>query len=184
VRRGVLDETSAEVDPLTDQEPVLAGLLQASVLGTSAVGDRAGQRIRRVLSDPVSGQRTGRLCFASRGFSLHAARREKAEHRERLEELVRYVLRPPLANNRPKWLSDDELLLTLKRAGRDGTKHLIVTPMEMLSRLAALVPPKALFNQQKMASVITACLHRDPSCVHSSSPSHRRRQSQLSPRPA
>jgi hypothetical protein len=62
-------------------EPVLAGLLQASVLGTSAVGDRAGQRLHRVLSDPVSGQRTGNLCFASRGFWLHAARREKAEHR-------------------------------------------------------------------------------------------------------
>jgi len=145
VRRGVLDETSTEVDPLTDQEPVLAGLLQASVLGTSAVGDRAGQRIRRVLSDPASGQRTGRLCFASRGFSLHAARREKAEHRERLEELVRYVLRPPLANNRLKWLSDDELLLTLKRAWSDGTKHLLVTPMELIGRLASLVPPKG-FN--------------------------------------
>jgi hypothetical protein len=50
-----------------------------------------------------------------------------------------------LANNRLKWLSDDDLLLTLKRAWSDGTKHLIVTPMEMLSRLAALIPPKG-FN--------------------------------------
>ena len=145
VRRGVLDETAGTVDPLTEEEPVLAGLLQASVLGTSAVGDRVGKRIRRVLGDPASGQRTGRLCFASRGFSLHAARREKAENRERLEELTRYVLRPPLANNRLKWLSEDELLLTLKRAWSDGTRHLIVTPSELLSRLAALVPPRG-FN--------------------------------------
>ena len=33
VRRGVLDETAGTVDPLTEEEPVLAGLLQASVLG-------------------------------------------------------------------------------------------------------------------------------------------------------
>jgi len=53
-----------------------------------------------VLSDPASGQRTGNLCFCSRGFSLHAGRQVKAHHRVKLEELARYILRPPIANNR------------------------------------------------------------------------------------
>ncbi|MCP4678483.1 MAG: hypothetical protein GY854_23835 [Deltaproteobacteria bacterium] len=41
--------------------------------------------------------RTGELCYASRGFSLHAATRIDADDREGLERLCRYVARPPLA---------------------------------------------------------------------------------------
>jgi hypothetical protein len=77
---------------------VLAVVLQASVQGTSAVGERAGKRIRRVLQDPAPGQRTGDLCYASRGFSLHAARRVRPDQGNKREELLRYVLRPPLAS--------------------------------------------------------------------------------------
>ena len=106
---------------------------------------RPGRRIRRVLSDPTPGQRTGDLCFASRGFSLHAARRVRPDQENKLEELCRYVLRPPLANSRLRWLNDDELLLRLKRRWDDGTSHLLLSSSELLSRLAALVPPKG-FN--------------------------------------
>jgi hypothetical protein len=145
VQRGVLDETASTPDPLSEQEPVLAVVLQASVQGTSAVGERAGKRIRRVLQDPARGQRTGDLCYASRGFSLHAARRVHADQGNKREELLRYVLRPPLANSRLKWLSDQELLLRLKTPWQDGSTHLLLSPMELLGRLAAMVPPKG-FN--------------------------------------
>ncbi|MFH1807649.1 MAG: hypothetical protein ABIJ09_02800 [Pseudomonadota bacterium] len=64
VRRGVLDDGVDTPDRLSEEEPVLAGLLQASVQGIAATGERAGRRIRRVLSDPTAGQRTGDLCFA------------------------------------------------------------------------------------------------------------------------
>ena len=145
VRRGVLDETVDAPDRFSEEEPVLAGLMQASVMGTAATGERAGRRIRRVLSDPTPGQRTGDLCFASRGFSLHAARRVRPDQENKLEELCRYVLRPPLANNRLKWLGEDELLLALKRKWEDGTTHILLSKSELLGRLAALVPPKG-FN--------------------------------------
>ena len=36
-------------------------------------------RVRRVLSDPADAVRTGPLCYASRGFSLHAATQIQAE---------------------------------------------------------------------------------------------------------
>ena len=72
-KRGLLDDTAA--DPLTDEKPVLAALTAASVRGITATGARAGQRLRRVLKDPATGVRTAPLCFASRGFSLHAATR-------------------------------------------------------------------------------------------------------------
>ncbi len=91
-RRGVLEQ--GNVDPLWEQEPLLATITAASVQGQIAIGERAGQRVRRRLADPEEGIRTGPLCFASRGFSLHAPRVE-ATDRERLERLCRYVMRPP-----------------------------------------------------------------------------------------
>ena len=73
-KRGLL----AEADPLAEEEPVLAALTAASVHGSIATGQRAGKRLRRILKDPATGVRTAPLCFASRGFSLHAATRTAA----------------------------------------------------------------------------------------------------------
>ncbi len=67
----------------------------ASIQGHLATGPRAGRRVRRVLSDPIEGLRSGALCFSARGFSLHAATRIEAEDRAGLERLCRYVARPP-----------------------------------------------------------------------------------------
>ena len=152
-RHGVLGDDVASLDRLAEEEPVLAGLLQASVMDTAVTGERAGRRIRRVLSDPAPGQRTGDLCFASRGFSLHAARRVRADQESKLEELCRYVLRPPLANGRLRWLDAETLLLTLKRKWSDGTSHLLLSPSELVARLAALVPPKG-FNLTRYHGVL------------------------------
>ena len=82
-KRGLLDDTAA--DPLTDEEPVLAALTAASVRGITATGARAGQRLRRVLKDAATGVRTAPLCFASRGFSLHAATRIAGPDRSDLD---------------------------------------------------------------------------------------------------
>jgi len=86
-RRGVLDD--AQVDGQTDQEPVLAAIAAASIQGLVATGERAGRRVRRVLSDPAEGIRTAPLCFASRGFSVHASTTVQAHDRAGLERLCR-----------------------------------------------------------------------------------------------
>jgi hypothetical protein len=92
------------------------------------------------LADPAGGQRTSPLCYAARGFSLHAATRVPAHDRTRLEQLCRYVLRPPLAAARLRWLDPDTLSLALKTPWADGTTHLRLSPHELLEKLAALVP--------------------------------------------
>ena len=74
---------------LADEEPVLAALTAASVQGIIATGERAGQRLRRALKDAAAGVRTAPLCFASRGFSLHAATRIAGSDRRGLERLCR-----------------------------------------------------------------------------------------------
>jgi len=112
----------------------------AAVNGRVATGERAGQRVRRRLVDPPAGVRAGPLCFAARGFSLHAATRIAAENRSRLEQLCRYVMRPPLASGRLRRLDADTLTYTLKTPWADGTTLLVLSPLELIEKLAALVP--------------------------------------------
>ena len=138
-KRGVLDGDT--LDPLVDESPVLAGMTAASVQGMVATGDRAGFRVRRVLTDPAEAVRTGELCYASRGFSLHAATRIPAGDKDGLERLCRYVSRPPLAAGRLTALSEEKLLFQLKTPWSDGTTSLIFSPIELIEKISALVPP-------------------------------------------
>ena len=60
--------------------------------------------------------------------------------RARLEQLCRYLLRPAVAQERLRLLGDGRVLLTLKTAWADGTRHLLFEPLELLEKLAALTP--------------------------------------------
>ncbi|MDP6700364.1 MAG: transposase [Candidatus Latescibacteria bacterium] len=141
-QRIVLDST--EADALAAESPLLSALSSASVQGQLATGPRAGCRVRRLLSDPRAGQRSGRLCFSAWGFSLHAATRLEAEDRLGLERLCRYLLRPPLAGGRLRFIDADHLRFRLKTPWSDGTTHLVLSPLERIEKLAALVTPPRL----------------------------------------
>jgi len=76
-----------------------------------------------------------------RATAQHAAvRRCDADERQRLEQLCRYVTRPALANERVQINSAGHVVLKLKTAWRDGTTHIVMSPLEFMQRLAALVP--------------------------------------------
>jgi hypothetical protein len=75
------------------------------------------------------------------GFSLHAATRVEATDRRRLEQLCRYVIRPPVASGRLRFLDHETLVFSLKTPWADGTTSLLLSPQELLEKLAALVPP-------------------------------------------
>ena len=80
------------------------------------------------------------LCADIDGFSLHAAVRCAADDRQALEQLCRYITRPALANERVQTNAAGQVVLKLKTAWRDGTTHLVMSPLEFMQRLAALVP--------------------------------------------
>ena len=67
-----------------------------------------------------------------------------AHDRARLEQLCRYLLRPPLADDRLRLLGDGRVRMQLKRAWSDGTTHLLFEPVELLEKLAALTPRPAI----------------------------------------
>ncbi|MGH8538781.1 MAG: transposase [Gammaproteobacteria bacterium] len=54
--------------------------------------------------------------------------------------LSRYITRPAIANERLALNRAGQVVLTLKTPYRDGTTHIVMSPLEFLQRLAALVP--------------------------------------------
>jgi hypothetical protein len=82
----------------------------------------------------------GPRCARLEGFSLHADVAVRAHRRDQLEHLCRYLLRPPLALERLTESSGGQLLYPLRRPWSDGSTALLLDPLELLERLAALVP--------------------------------------------
>jgi len=63
-----------------------------------------------------------------------------ADARHALELLCRYITRPALANERVQCNAAGQVVLKLKTPRRDGTSHRVMSPLEFMQRLAALVP--------------------------------------------
>jgi hypothetical protein len=84
------------------------------------------------------------------------------EHdRVRLEQLARYLLRPPLALDRLSLLGEEYVCLALKKPWADRTTHVTMSASAFLGRLASLVPrPRA--NTTLYFGVLAAnAKHRD-----------------------
>jgi hypothetical protein len=59
--------------------------------------------------------------------------------REKLERLCRYVSRQPVASERLALTASGQVRYTLKTPYRDGTTHIVLEPLDLMARLAALV---------------------------------------------
>ena len=81
------------------------------------------------------------LCASLDGFTLHAATRAGAHDQAGCEALLRYVLRPPIAQERVEHRPDGLVRITLKKAYADGTVAVDMDPLSLLCRLATSVPP-------------------------------------------
>jgi hypothetical protein len=66
---------------------------------------------------------TGALRAADSGFTLHAATTARRDDLAGKQALVRYVLRPPLAQDRVRLLDDGMVRIALKRPFSDGTRQ-------------------------------------------------------------
>ena len=75
------------------------------------------------------------------GFSLDASVAIEGWDRAALERLTRYCARPPFSSCRLGQLDDQTVAYNLPRPAQDGRTCLLMDPMELLKRLAALIPP-------------------------------------------
>jgi hypothetical protein len=145
-RRGLIERdienawlaSTGESGPLDD-------LIGHCITYRIAMGPRAGQKLFTLQTLPareeVDQQGDHRGAANAGGFSLHAGVDIPPHLREKLERLCRYVSRPPIAEERLTLASSGPVRYTLKTPYRDGTTHIVLEPLELMARLAALVPP-------------------------------------------
>ena len=65
--------------------------------------------------------------------------RREAADRKGLERLCRYITRPALAYDKVQCNAAGRVVLKLKTPWRDGATYLVMSPLEFMQRLAALV---------------------------------------------
>jgi hypothetical protein len=132
-------------DPLRDDAPELARTMAASVQQRIAFGERAGQQVRRLGSGfgdagETTPTLTGPRCASMQGFSLHANTQVPAHRRDQLERLIRYTARGAVSLERLVQDANGDLVYTFTHSWSDGTTGIRLSPVELLEKLAALVP--------------------------------------------
>ena len=178
LRRRSSSATSAAPEPLEPDESAGEGDADADAehrLAASAVSGReppAGPQSMRGLPPvrpaPLAFDKP--LCASLDGFTLHAATRAAALDAEGREALLRYALRPPIAQERVELRPDGLVRIAPERAYADGTVAVDMDPLSLLCRLAASVPPPR-FHTVKYAGVLA------------SASAHRPARSRIAPRP-
>jgi Putative transposase. len=126
-----------------EKDPLLARLLAAATAGASPAGPAHKRAPVRIVLDPdATPVAKGKLCGQHRSFNLQAAtkvavpqglrdglpalptprasRSPVANDKKGRENLCKYILRPPLANDRLKILDDGNVRLEFKRPWSDG----------------------------------------------------------------
>jgi hypothetical protein len=86
--------------------------------------------------DDSFGEEVGKVA----GFSLHAGVMARADERQELERLCRYISRPVVSEKRLSLIPNDNVRYRLKTPYRDSTTHVIFEPLDFIARLAVLVP--------------------------------------------
>ena len=74
------------------------------------------------------------------GFSLHAGVACGTHDRKKRERICRYISRPSLSEKRLSLNAQGQVVYQLKKAYDNGTTHIILEPLDFLSRLASLIP--------------------------------------------
>jgi len=141
---GVDAPVATGYDPLHDTTPELARTMAASVQHRIAFGERAGQHVRRIGSgfgtEGEAPRLTGPRCASVHGFSLHAHTAVPAHRRDQLEQLIRYTARGAVSLERLVQDTNGDLVYTFTHPWSDGTTGIRLSPLELLEKLAALVP--------------------------------------------
>lgn len=140
-RHGYVDGRPAE-DRST--EPAEPGALEAC----AAIAMQRGA-FARLSTDEDHGpdhaqeRAAGKMRFAAEheGFNLHAGVRIAAGDDLGRERLARYGARPALALDRLRRLPGGRVAYRVKYARHGAAKHRVMTSLELMARLVALVPP-------------------------------------------
>jgi len=160
-RHGALieEEGMTYLDDI-ESDAALAPLQSATCAYRIALGPRAGQKVLTLKTVATQNlEQSGQeYCSNAHGFSLHAGVRCAMNQRNKLERLCGYITRLAIADERLARNKDGQIVLTLKTPYRDGATHIVMSPLEFMQRLAALVPRLSL-NLIRFAKYLLTPFH-------------------------
>ncbi|HET9239414.1 MAG TPA: transposase [Oligoflexus sp.] len=146
-KSGKLSPHGEEVciaDQSAAEDLTLSQLKGASISSRIALGPRSGLKVRRIGGsfgyEEEIPKNQGYGCASKNGFSIHAATSIKAHERDRLEQLLRYLGRGPVAHDKISLDQHGNILYELKKSF-DGATHVLLSPLEFIEKLAAIIPP-------------------------------------------
>ena len=117
------------------------GLLDEDAFPSSAHDATLAASLQHRFPFPADTPPRKQRCAFLEGFSLHANTHVHENDRPGLELLCRYGARGAISLSRLSRREDGRLAYRMKRQAPDGSTHLVLTPLELTRRLAALVPP-------------------------------------------
>ena len=126
-RQGLLErdaENSYLVGDEIDAGP-LAQLQGASITWRVAVGPQQGRKVFALQTLPANEGLTDNEAGKVAGFSLHVGVAVRADQRDKLERLCRYVCRPAISGRRLSLTPVGNFRYQLKTPYRDGTTHVV-----------------------------------------------------------
>ena len=140
-KRGLLikDDPSPQLH-LSDDD-TFSRLQDGSAHYRFATGPNKGKKAitLHAVPDEDHGSLKGLVANIS-GFSLHAGVAVSGSDRKGIERIARYIARPPIALDRLSLNSKGQVVYRLKKPFSDGSTHIIMQPLELIEKLAALVP--------------------------------------------
>lgn len=131
-----------ENNQMSFDEEGLSEISSLSIANKAGFGERAGMGIRRygakkIEVDPESDPYSANVG----GFSQNARVWIAGNDRKKLEQLIRYMARGPIASERLTEAFPGNLLYKMKSPWRDGTTHVSFSPLDFIDRLVSLIPP-------------------------------------------
>ena len=143
-RKGLLaDPDEVHFSNETPERAALDACLEGSIgLGDlTCLPDDADAGARAGGDEPPRPERRARRGGHHRGFDVHAGVVVAASNREGREKLFRYCARPPLSLERLSVTAEGMVAYRLRKPWNPEQTHRVMTPMQFMARLAALVPP-------------------------------------------
>jgi len=148
---------TAEGADINNEVPI-NHLLGSSITYRIAMGPQQGRKVFTLQTLPDCGNDPFAATLGkAAGFSLHAGVAARANERDKLERLCRYIARPAVSTQRLSMTRNGQVRYELKTPYANGTTHVIFEPLDFMfrtngmswahgcagatvSRLVALVP--------------------------------------------
>lgn len=154
-------------DVLGHEQPALASCYAASAGDLQLLGAHPGHRtdkhvrpVRLAASSPAPLDALAEVG----GVNIHANVVVDGRDRRRLERLVRYLARPPLAQDRLERHDDGRVRYRFKKPWKDGTDAVLLDPLDFIARLCALIPPPR-FHMIRYHGVLSAHAKARPEVI-------------------